>query len=188
MPRLTATRPNQVWTWDFTELEVAQKGERHQLYGVLDLYSRYVVSWMLADRESVHLAQRLIKTACRRQGTQKGQLTAHCDRGSIQTAKDWHALYEDLRMVQSLSRPRTSNDNHYPESRFKTTKYMPTYPGRFANAERWCTTFFHHYNHEHRHSSIAYLTPTVVHHGTAPPSSRSVTSRYTPPISSIRNA
>ena len=147
VPRLTATRPNQVWTWDVTELKGLQKGERYKLYVVLDLYSRYVVAWMLADRESVHLAQRLIKTACRRQGIQQGQLTAHSDRGSIQTAKDWHALYEDLGIVQSLSRPRVSNDNPHSESLFKTTKYTPTYPGRFdsfADAERWCTTFFHH--------------------------------------------
>ena len=171
VPRLTPTRPNQVWTWDVTELKGLQKGERYKLYVVLDLYSRYVVAWMLADRESVHLAQHLIKTACRRPGIQQGQLTAHSDRGSIETAKDWHALYEDLGIVQSLSRPRVSNDNPHSESLFKTTKYTPTYPGRFdsfADAERWCTTFFHHYNHQHRHSGIAYLTPTVVHHGTAP--------------------
>ena len=126
---------------------------------------------MLADRESVRLAQRLITTACRRQGIVKGQLTTHSDRGSIQTAKDWHALYEDLGIVRSLSRPRVSNDNPHSESLFKTAKYTPTYPGRFANfahAERWCATFFQYYNHEHWHSGIAYLTPTTVHHGTAP--------------------
>ena len=171
VPRLTATQPNHVWTWDVTELKGPQKGDRYKLYVVLDLYSRYVVAWMLATRESVRLALRLIKQACRRQGIPKGQLTAHSDRGSIQTAKDWHALYEDLGIVQSLSRPRVSNDNPYSESLFKTTKYAPTYPGRFesfAHAERWCTAFFQYYNHEHRHSGIAYLTPTAVHHGTAP--------------------
>ncbi len=126
---------------------------------------------MLADRESVRLAQRLITTACRRQRIPKGQLTAHSDRGRVQTAKDWHALSEDLGIVRSLSRPRVSHDNPHSESLFKTTKYAPTYPGRFENfahAERWCQTFFHHYNHAHRHSGIAYLTPTIVHHGTAP--------------------
>ena len=171
VPRLTATHPNQVWTWDVTELKGPQKGDRYKLYVVLDLYSRYVVAWMLATRESVHLAQRLITQACRRQGVPKGQLTAHSDRGSIQTAKDWHALYEDLGIVRSLSRPRVSNDNPHSESLFKTTKYAPTYPSRFehfAHAERWCTDFFQYYNHEHRHSGIAYLTPTVVHHGAAP--------------------
>ena len=171
VPRLTATHPNQVWTWDITELKGPTKGVHYKLYVVLDLYSRYVVAWMLADRESVRLAQRLIKTACRRQGIPHGQLTAHSDRGSIQTAKDLHALYEDLGIVRSLSRPRVSNDNPHSESLFKTTKYAPTYPGRFehfAHAKRWCTVFFHHYNHEHRHSGIAYLTPNTVHHGAAP--------------------
>ena len=171
VPRLTATQPNAVWTWDVTELKGPNKGDHYKLYVVLDLYSRYVVAWMLADRESVDLAQRLIKTACRRQRIPKGQLTTHSDRGSIQTAKDWHALYEDLGIVRSLSRPRVSNDNPHSESLFKTTKYAPTYPGRFdsfAHAERWCTDFFQYYNHEHRHSGIAYLTPAVVHAGQAP--------------------
>ena len=171
VPRLTATHPNQVWTWDVTELAGSQKGDRYKLYVVLDLYSRYVVAWMLATRESVPLAQRLITQACRRHGIPKGQLTAHSDRGSIQTAKDLHPLYEDLGIVRSLSRPRVSNDNPHSESLFKTTKYSPTYPGRFASftqAERRCTVFFHYYNHEHRHSGIAYLTPNAVHHGAAP--------------------
>lgn len=170
VPRLTATQPNQVWTWDITELKGPTKGVHYKLYVVLDLYSRYVVAWMLADRESVRLAQRLITTACRRQGIPKGQLTTHSDRGSVQTAKDWHALYEDLGIVRSLSRPRVSNDNPHSESLFKTTKYTARYPGRFdnfAHAERWCTEFFHYYNHAHRHSGIAYLTPHTVHHGTA---------------------
>lgn len=170
VPRLTATQPNQVWTWDVTELKGPHKGDRYQLYVVLDLYSRYVVAWMLADRESVRLAQRLIKTACRRERIRKGQLTTHSDRGSIQTAKDWHALYEALGIVRSLSRPRVSNDNPHSESLFKTTKYAPTYPGRFehfAHAQQWCTAFFQYYNHEHRHSGIAYLTPAVVHAGAA---------------------
>lgn len=171
VPRLTATQPNHVWTWDVTELKGPHKGDRYKLYVVLDLYSRLVVAWMLADRESTRLAQRLIKTACRRHGIPKGQLTTHSDRGSIQTAKDWHALYEDLGIVRSLSRPRVSNDNPHSESLFKTTKYASTYPGRFAHyahAQQWCTDFFHHYNNEHRHSGIAYLTPAVVHAGQAP--------------------
>lgn len=170
VPRLTATRPNQVWTWDVTERKGPNKGDRYKLYVVLDLYSRLVVAWMLADRETVQLAQRLIKAACRRQRIPKGQLTTHSDRGSIQTAKDWHALYEDLGVVRSLSRPRVSNDNPHSEALFKTTKYAPTYPGRFAgtaHAKQWCRTFFHYYNHEHRHSGIAYLTPADVHAGHA---------------------
>jgi len=170
VPRLMATQPNAVWTWDITELKGPRKGDHYKLYVVLDLYSRYVVGWMLASRESVSLAQRLIKTACHRHGIARDQLTVHSDRGSVQTAKDWHALYEDLGIVRSLSRPRVSNDNPHSEALFKTTKYAPTYPGRFASfadAERWCRTFFQYYNHEHRHSGIAYCTPSAVFHGEA---------------------
>ncbi len=171
VPRLIATQPNTVWTWDITELKGPRKGDQYKLYVVLDLYSRYAVAWMLASRESVALAQRLITTACHRYGITREQLTVHSDRGSVQTAKDWHALYEDLGIVRSLSRPRVSNDNPHSEALFKTTKYAPTYPGRFANfahAEHWCRTFFQYDNHEHRHSGIAYCTPSIVFHGHAP--------------------
>jgi putative transposase len=168
VPRLVARAPNHVWTWDVTELHGPVKGERYPLYVVLDLFSRYVVAWMLARRESATLAQRLIRTACERHGIVAGQLTSHSDRGSIQTAKDLHALYEDLGVVRSLSRPRVSNDNPFSESPFKTTKYSPTYPERFddfAHAEAWCATFFQYYNEAHRHSGLAFLTPATVHHG-----------------------
>lgn len=171
VPRLTATQPNHVWTWDVTELRGPTKGEHYKLYVVLDLYSRYVVAWMLARRESATLAKRLIATACRRHGILPGQLTTHSDRGSIQVAKDLHALYEDLGVVRSLSRPRVSNDNPHVESLFKTTKYSAGYPDRFtdfAHAEQWCTDFFTYYNTQHRHSGIAYCTPAMVHGGNAP--------------------
>ncbi len=168
IPRLVARAPNHVWTWDVTELKGPTKGERYPLYVVLDLFSRYVVAWMLARRESATLAQRLIRTACLRYAIAPGQLTTHSDRGSIQVAKDLHALYEDLGIIRSLSRPRVSNDNAFSESQFKTTKYSPTYPERFdgfAHAESWCRAFFHHYNEDHRHSGLAFLTPATVHHG-----------------------
>ena len=170
VPRLVATRPNQVWTWDVTDLKGPVKGERYKLYVVLDLFSRYVVAWMLARRESATLAQRLIRTACERQGIVRDQLTTHSDRGSIQVAKDLHDLYQALGIVRSLSRPRVSNDNPFSESLFKTTKYASTYPDRFddyAHAQGWCGPFFHHYNHEHKHEGIAWLTPATVHHGQA---------------------
>ena len=170
VPRLVATRPNQVWTWDVTDLKGPVKGERYKLYVVLDLFSRYIVAWMLARRESATLAQRLIRTACERQGIVRDQLTTHSDRGSIQVAKDLHDLYQALGIVRSLSRPRVSNDNPYSESLFKTTKYAPTYPERFdhyAHAKAWCGPFFQHYNHEHKHEGIAWLTPTTVHEGRA---------------------
>ena len=168
IPRLVARAPNHVWTWDVTELKGPVKGERYALYVVLDLFSRYVVAWMLAHRESATLAQHLIRTACRRHAIVPGQLTTHSDRGSIQVAKSLNDLYEDLGIVRSLSRPRVSNDNAFSESQFKTTKYAPDYPARFdhfVHAEAWCATFFSRYNEEHRHSGIAFLTPAIVHHG-----------------------
>lgn len=170
VPRLVATQPNQVWTWDVTDLRGPTKHERYKLYVVLDLFSRYVVAWMLALRESATLAQRLIRTACAREGILPGQLTTHSDRGSIQVSKTLHDLYEDLGIVRSLSRPRVSDDNPYSESLFKTAKYAPTFPDRFdgfAPATAWCGPFFHHYNHDHKHEGIAWLTPATVHEGRA---------------------
>lgn len=170
VPRLVATRPNQVWTWDVTDLKGPVKGERYKLYVVLDLFSRFVVAWMLARRESATLAQRLLRTACAREGIVPGQLTTHSDRGSIQVSKTLHDLYEDLGIVRSLSRPRVSDDNPYSESLFKTTKYAPTYPDRFDGfvpAKEWCGPFFQDYNHEHKHEGIAWLTPATVHEGRA---------------------
>lgn len=170
VPVLVATKPNQVWTWDVTELRGPVKGESYPLYVVLDLFSRYVVAWMLAHRESAALAKRLIRAACERQGILRGQLTTHSDRGAIQTARDLHRLYEDLGIIRSLSRPRVSNDNPYSESQFKTTKYWADYPDRFEgfrHANSWCAAFFPKYNFEHRHSGIAYLTPAAVHFGEA---------------------
>lgn len=171
VPRLVATRPNQVWTWDVTDLRGATKSERYKLYVVLDLFSRYVVAWMLARRESARLAQRLIRIACAREGIVPGQLTTHRDRGSIHVAKDLHDLYQDLGIVRSLSRPRVSNDTPHSESRFKTTQYAPTSPDRFdryGHANAWCAPFFLYYNHEHTHEGMAWLTPATVHGGHAP--------------------
>lgn len=170
VPRLRATAPNQVWTWDVTDLRGPKKGVHYKLYVVVDLFSRYVVAWMLAPRESATLAKRLIARACRRHKIRRGQLTTHSDRGSIQIAKDLHALYEDLGVVRSLSRPRVSNDNPFSESLFKTVKYTAGYPDRFvdfAHAEAWCTAFFTAYNTQHKHSGLAYCTPATVFHGQA---------------------
>lgn len=170
VPVLVARQPNAVWTWDVTALPGPLKGVHYALYVLLDLFSRYVVSWLLAHRESARLAKRLIASAYRQQGIVPGQLTTHSDRGAIQVAKDLHQCFEDLGIVRSLSRPRVSNDNPFSEAQFKTTKYAPGYPGRFsgfAHAERWCLDTFAWYNHDHRHSGIAYLTPAVVHQGRA---------------------
>lgn len=170
VPVLVATQPNEVWTWDVTQLRGPVKGDRYFLYVVLDLFSRYVVAWMLALRESAALAKRLIRAGCERHGILPGQLTTHSDRGSIQVAQTVHDLYEDLGIIRSLSRPRVSNDNPFSESQFKTTKYWADYPDRFEgfqHANSWCATFFPKYNFEHRHSGIAHLTPAAVHFGEA---------------------
>ena len=171
MTRLTATQPNQVWTWDVTDLTGPTKGEHDKLSVVLDLYRRYVVAWMRARRESAALARRLIATACRRHGMVPGQLTTHRDRGRLHLAKDLHAPYEDLGLVRSRSRPRVNNDHPHVESLFKTTTYSAGYPDRFtdfAHAEQWCAAFFTYDNTMHTHSWIASCTPAMVYGGDAP--------------------
>ena len=136
----------------------------------IDLFSRYVVAWMVAARESATRAKRLIRNACQKQGIQAGQLTLHQDRGAPMTAKTFSQLLIDLDILASYSRPRTSDDNPYSESHFKTVKYAPTYPGCFADpqeARSYFQSFFPWYNTHHRHSGIGLLTPDAVHYGRA---------------------
>lgn len=167
-PRLVATAPNQVWTWDITRLPGPQKWTTYPLYVALDLFSRYIVAWMVADRESAALAKRFVESACQKQGVQPGQLTLHQDRGGPMTAKTFSQLLMDLDILASYSRPRVSNDNPYSESHFKTVKYAPGYPGRFnkpKEARSYFRTFFPWYNTTHRHSGLGLLTPEAVHYG-----------------------
>jgi len=169
-PRLVATAPNQVWTWDITRLPGPRKWTSYALYVVLDLFSRYVVAWMLAEQETAKLAKRLVREACAKQGIVPGQLILHQDRGAPMTAKTFSQLLVDLDILASYSRPRVSDDNPHSESCFKTVKYAASYPGWFAGpeAERtWCGPFFDFYNTEHRHSGLGLLTPDAVHHGRA---------------------
>lgn len=169
-PRLRATAPNQIWTWDITRLAGPRKGISYPLYVVLDLFSRYVVAWMVATRESAALAQRLVREATARQGITRGQLTLHQDRGGPMTAKTFTQLLVDLDILASYSRPRVSDDNPYSESHFKTMKYAPAYPGYFDGPDAARTggrTFFPWYNTEHRHSALGLLTPDAVHSGRA---------------------
>ena len=132
-PRLVATGPNQVWTWDITRLAGPTKWSSFALYVMLDLFSRYVVAWMVALRETAKLAKRLIREACAKQQVNPGQLTLHQDRGAPMTSKTFSQLLVDLDVLASYSRPRVSNDNPYSESGFKTLKYLPEYPGRFGH-------------------------------------------------------
>jgi putative transposase len=170
-PELLATGPNQVWTWDITKLLGPEKWSYFYLYVVLDIFSRYVVGWMLARSENAELARRLILQTCKAQGIEPGELVIHSDRGAPMTSKVLGQLLADLGVERSLSRPHTSNDNPFIESHFKTLKYSPGFPDRFHGgfdeARTHCRKFFPWYNDEHRHSGLVGLTPAQVHGGSA---------------------
>jgi putative transposase len=169
-PELLATKPNQLWSWDITKMLGPTKWTYYYLYTIIDVFSRYVVGWMIAERESSSLAEELIAATCIRQGIQPGQLTIHADRGSSMTSKPVAFLLADLGVTKTHSRPQVSNDNPYSESHFKTMKYRPDYPDRFGSkqdARIWAEEFFRWYNHQHHHSGLGLLTPAVVHYGQA---------------------
>jgi putative transposase len=169
-PELLASRPNEVWSWDITKLLGPSKWTYFYLYVILDIFSRYVVGWMVAYRESAELAKRLIQETLRRQGIEPGELTLHADRGSSMTSKPVALLLAELGVTKTHSRPHVSNDNPYSESQFKTMKYRPEFPDRFGSfpdARGFLTEFFHWYDHEHHHSGLGYLTPYEVHYGLA---------------------
>lgn len=169
-PELLATGPNQVWSWDITKLKGPAKWTYYYLYVILDIYSRCVVGWMVAHRESTALAKRLIETTCRQQNIRPDQLTLHADRGSSMSSKGVEQLLADLGVTKTHSRPHVSNDNPYSEAQFKTLKYRPEFPDRFGaieDARCFCRAFFDWYNHDHYHSGIALLTPASVHTGQA---------------------
>jgi putative transposase len=169
-PELLATAPNQVWSWDITKLLGPAKWTYYYLYVILDIFSRYVVGWMVAHREQAELAERLISETIAKQQVPTGQLTLHADRGSSMTSKPVAFLLADLGVTKTHSRPHVSNDNPYSEAQFKTLKYRPGFPDRFASIEEaraFCQDFFRWYNAEHRHSGIGLLAPEVVHYGQA---------------------
>lgn len=169
-PELLATSANQVWSWDITKLLGPAKWTYFYLYVILDIFSRYVVGWMVAPRESAALAKRLIGETCRQQGVAAGQLTLHADRGSSMRSKPVALLLADLGVTKSHSRPHVSDDNPFSESQFKTLKYRPEFPRRFGSIEdarAFCQGFFRWYNQEHHHSGIALLTPETLHYGRA---------------------
>lgn len=168
VPRLEATAPNQVWTWDISKLATHATGVFLNLYVVLDLFSRYVVAWMIAERENSALAKQLFAEAIGRYGVAAGQLIVHQDRGAPMTAHGFTELLGQLGVDRSYSRPRVSNDNAFSESHFHTLKYQPDYPGRFidmAHARRWTDEFFAWYNDEHHHTGLALFTPSDVYFG-----------------------
>lgn len=169
-PELCATAPRQVFAWDITKLHGPQKWTYFYLYVIIDIYSRYVVGWMVADRESSELARILLGETIRKERMDPSKLTVHSDRGSSMTSKPVAFLLADLGVTKSHSRPHVSDDNPDIESLFKTVKYQPEFPATFANlaeARAFCSVFFKWYNAQHRHSSLALLTPADVHHGHA---------------------
>jgi putative transposase len=169
-PELVATAPNGVWSWDITKLHGPAKWTYYYLYVILDIFSRYVVGWMVASRESAALAEVLIRQTCAKQNIGRDQLTIHADRGSSMTSKPVAFLLADLGITQSHSRPHVSDDNPYSEAQFKTLKYRPDFPGQFTSIEAaraHCQVFFPWYNDEHRHTGLGLHTPADVHYGTA---------------------
>lgn len=167
-PELLATQPNQVWSWDITKLKMGTKWSYAYLYVIIDIFSRYVVGWMIAECESALLAEQFIAQTLEKQNIEPNQLTLHADRGSSMKSKTVAQLLSDLKVLKTHNRPHVSNDNPYSESQFKTLKYQPSFPQRFGSiqdARSYCETFFPWYNKEHHHSSIALLTPEMVHYG-----------------------
>lgn len=171
-PELLATGPNQVWTWDITKLKGPRKWTYFYLYVILDIFSRRVVGWMVADCESASLAKKLIRESCDKHRIEPDQLTLHADRGSSMKSKAVALLLSDLGITKSHSRPYVSDDNPFSEAQFKTLKYRPGFPERFGSiqdAKAFCRTFFDWYNNIHYHSGLNWLTPATVHYGQTGP-------------------
>lgn len=169
-PELMAEAPNRLWSWDITKLRTTIKWSYLYLYVVMDVYSRYVVGWMLSTRESGALARELVEQTALREEIARHQLTLHSDRGAPMRSKTLAELMIDLGIDASFSRPRQSNDNPFSESLFHTTKSAPEFPDRFASIEHgraFATSFFDHYNHHHRHTGIGLMAPAAVHFGEA---------------------
>jgi putative transposase len=169
-PELLATQPRELWSWDITKLKGPAKWTYYYLYVIMDVFSRYVVGWMVSERETAELAEAFIAETCTKEGICPDHLTLHADRGSAMTSKCVAHLLADLGVTKTHSRPHVSNDNPYSESQFKTLKYRPDFPAQFgslADARAWARVFFEWYNQEHHHSGIGLLTPATVHCGQA---------------------
>lgn len=165
-PELIATAVNQVWSWDITKIRSFNRFAYFHLYVIIDIYSRYVIGWMIADRECQHLAKKLIQKSALKHGIQPGQLTIHSDNGPSMTSQTVSQLLEKIGVLKTHNRPYTSNDNPFSESQFKTMKYCPEFPDQFKSleaAEKFCIKFFNWYNNEHYHSGILFLKPATVH-------------------------
>ncbi len=164
-PTLVATAPNQVWTWDITKLRGPLPGVFYYLYVTIDLFSRMVVGWMLAERENAAHAEQLFADTIARHDIAPGALTLHADRGSPMRSDGLAQLLAALGVARSFSRPHVSDDNAFSEAQFKTLKYQPDYPGAFASslhARAWCQQFFAWFNNDHQHSGINLFAPADV--------------------------
>jgi putative transposase len=169
-PELIARQPNQVWSWDITKLQGPERAVYYECFVIIDIFSRYVVGWMVSPAETGELAEAFIAETLATHSIDRHQLTLHADRGTSMTSKPVAQLLVDLGVARSHSRPHVSNDNPYSEANFKTLKYCPAFPGRFGSIEdarAFCARFFDHYNHVHRHAGIGLHTPESVHYGTA---------------------
>jgi putative transposase len=169
-PELVAHAPNELWSWDVTKLPGPAKWTWYSLYLILDVFSRYIIDWTVATTESAAIARSLFSEAAREQGVAPGQLHVHADGGAMMKAKSLALLFADLGISKSHSRPHVSNDNPYSEAQFKTLKYRPEFPGFFPSPEAaraFMVDLVRWYNHEHRHSGLAFLAPADVHFGRA---------------------
>ena len=167
-PELLATAPNQVWTWDITKLKTLEKFVYLHLYVMLDIFSRYVVGWMVAEKDNSKLAERFLRETIEKYELDPSALQIHSDRGSAMRSLTVCQMLSKLDVTQTFSRPRVSNDNPFSESQFKTVKYSPSFPDKFGGIDhgiQFGREFFLKYNTEHHHSRLAYLTPATVHFG-----------------------
>ena len=170
-PELLASGVNQLWSWDISKLRGPRPGQYYYLYVILDVFSRYVVGWLVADHESALLAEQLVLESCRKQAIARDCLTLHADRGPAMIAKSLTQCLLDLGVSKSHSRPYTPDDNPFSEAHFKTMKYRHDYPQRFdsqSHALAWARSFFAWYNHQHHHSALGLFTPAAVHHAQTP--------------------
>ena len=167
-PELVATAPNQVWSWDISKLRTGKPFSYLFLYVIMDIFSRYVVGWMIAERENSSFATLLIEETYKRQGVEPGQLILHADNGPQMVSGTTAQLCAKLEIMRSHNRPYVSNDNPFSESLFGTAKQHPSFPKKFGGIDdglTWGREFFPWYNKEHHHSGLVYLTPAEVHTG-----------------------
>ena len=166
---LVATKPNTVWSWDITYLRSEVRGLYFRLYLVLDIFSRKVVGWSVHEEEDGRLAAQVVERAVLAEQVERGELTLLADNGGPMKASTMLAKLEALGVATSFSRPRTSDDNPFSESHFRTLKYRPEFPAApFTSldaARAWVARFVHWYNEVHFHSGICHVTPASRHEG-----------------------